>query len=238
MIHGVGLRIEAWSEQLPVLSKTHRLIAVDMPGHGESAPIAIGSQLPDFVAWLRDFFEDMELAAANVAGHSMGALIAGGAAASLGAKILRVACLNGVFCRSPAAKAAVLARAAAIPGEGVDVDGPLQRWFGDEGDYGEARAQTRHWLSQVDRMSYATAYGAFAGGDSIYADAWPNVRCPALFLTGEGDPNSTPQMAKDMAALAPNSMLRIIPGHRHMVPLTAPDLVNGIMKEWLERPLA
>jgi hypothetical protein len=40
-------------------------------------------------------------------------------------------------------------------------------------------------------------------------------------------------MAAQMAALAPNGWARIIEGHRHMVNLTAPDIVNTLLIEWL-----
>lgn len=233
LIHGVGMRLEAWAPQIEVFSKTHRVVAVDMPGHGGSERLAAGSGLRDFVAWFGRFLDDMNIKRANVAGHSMGALISGGAAATFADRITRVAYLNGVYRRDPAAKAAVLARAAAIHTEGVDTEGPLLRWFGDDPESQRARELTRAWLEMVNPEGYAIAYSAFAGGDETYADCWPSVKCPALFLTGSGDPNSTPEMAEQMAALAPNGWSRIVEGHRHMVNLTAPGTVNALMAEWL-----
>ena len=61
----------------------------------------------------------------------------------------------------------------------------------------DAYQLTRNCLATVDPQGYATAYSAFATGDDVYADAWPTVACPALFLTGEHDANSSPQMARD-----------------------------------------
>ena len=233
LIHGVGMRLEAWSPQIAALSRSHRVIAVDMPGHGESAALPAGSKLEAFVAWFGGFLDEMALGEVNVAGHSMGALVVGGAAAVFGERIKRIAYLNGVYRRNPEAKAAVLSRAAAIPLVGIDREGPLRRWFGDDAQSTVARELTRNWLNLVDPQGYATAYAAFAGGDETYADRWPQVRAPALFLTGSGDPNSTPLMAEQMAAAAPNGWVRIVEGHRHMVNLTAPDIVNELLAEWL-----
>lgn len=234
LVHGVGMRLEAWGPQIAALSSKSRIIAVDMPGHGESKKLPSGSRLEDFVAWFADFLDDLSIERTNVAGHSMGALIAGGAAASLGNRIARVAYLNGVYRRDPAAKASVLARAAAIPVKGVDTEGPLERWFGDDADSMVARELTRKWLGSVDPEGYATAYSAFANGDDTYADRWPDVTAPALFLTGSDDPNSTPLMAKEMAAAAPNGWACIVEGQRHMVNLTAPETVNEVMSQWLK----
>lgn len=238
LVHGVGMRLEAWAPQIEALGRTCRVIAVDMPGHGGSAPLPKGSDLKAFVAWFGDFLDALSLDRVNVAGHSMGALVSGGAAATFPRRIRRVALLNGVFCRDPAAKAAVLARAAAIETGGVDIDGPVQRWFGEDAESRLPRAMTQTWLRGMDNDAYATAYGAFARGDAIYAYAWPRIACPALFLTGSDDPNSTPAMARQMAALAPRGVARIIEGHRHMVNLTAPEAVNALMLEWLAIPEA
>ncbi len=188
LIHGVGMRLEAWVPQIEVLSKTHRVIAVDMPGHGESAQLPARSDLTVFVDWLGKFLDAMGLHRANVAGHSMGALVSGGVAATFPSRVRRVALLNGVFRRDEAARQSVQARAASIETAGIDIDGPVQRWFDDDEASRLPRRLTRSWLMAMNRDAYATAYSAFAGGDATYADAWPRVTCPALFLTGSGDP--------------------------------------------------
>lgn len=238
LVHGVGMRLEAWWPQIQAFGQSHRVIAVDMPGHGASAALAGGSSLGTFVAWLGDFLDSMSLDRVNLAGHSMGALIAGGAVATFPERVIRVALLNGVYRRDAAAKAAVLQRAAAIRETGVDVEGPLRRWFANDDTDAVIRDLVRKWLSAMSVEAYATTYGAFAAGDETYADAWKNVTCPALFLTSSDDPNSTPEMAAEMASLARNGYARIINGHRHMVNLTAADEVNWHLSGWLRKPAA
>jgi pimeloyl-ACP methyl ester carboxylesterase len=85
----------------------------------------------------------------------------------------------------------------------------------------------------VDADGYATAYTAFATGDATYADVWPQVAQPALFLTGALDANSTPAMARQMAAAAPRGRAVVIEGHGHMAPMTAPAAVNDALRTWL-----
>ncbi len=235
LIHGVGMRLEAWGPQIAAFSNTHRVIAINMPGHGGSERIASDAKLDGFVAWLAAVIDDLGLDSVNVAGHSMGALITGGIAATQPHRVRRVALLNGVYRRSPDARAAVLARAAEISDGQIDHDGPLLRWFGEDNQNTEAYRLTRSWLTDVDPQGYATAYSAFAEGDALYADWWPSVLCPALFLTGADDPNSTPAMAMAMADAAPYGYFRLIENERHMVSLTAPAAVNAIMREWLAR---
>jgi (E)-2-((N-methylformamido)methylene)succinate hydrolase len=235
LLHGVGLRLEAWEPQIEEFGKSFRVVAPDLPGHGESRPLDPGAGLEAFVEWAFGLMDDLAIPQANVAGHSMGALIAGGMAATAPERILRVALLSAVYRRTPEARAAVLARAGQIARGDIDRDAPLARWFAPGERATSAFSRTRGWLSDVDRRGYATAYSAFATGDDVYADAWRDIACPALFLTGSDDPNSTPAMACAMAQAAPAGSVRLVEGHRHMVNLTAADEVNASLRDWLAR---
>ena len=203
LIHGVGMRIEAWAPQIERLAETARVIALDLPGHGASAPLGQPAELRYFVEWFDRTLDELDMGQVNVAGHSMGALIATGMAATSGAKIRRVALLNGVHRRSETARKAVEARAEEITSGVFDREAPLARWFGDNEKDSPAYALTHALLDTVDPAGYAVAYKAFATGDSVYSDCWPRVTCPALFLTVDGDLNSTAEMAEEMAAAAP-----------------------------------
>lgn len=233
LIHGVGMKLEAWLPQIEMLSDRFEVIAADLPGHGGSAPLTDGSDLPDFVGRFARFLTEMDRGPVSVAGHSMGALIAGGLAVEVPALVRRVALLNGVHRRDSAARDAVRQRAAEIETGGFDREAPLRRWFGEGHEHEAAFTLTHRLLAEVDQQGYATAYHAFANGDAVYADRWSEVTCPALFLTGEGDLNSTPEMAQAMAAATRSGRAVIIPGHRHMVNLTAPQAVNEALVDWM-----
>lgn len=231
LIHGVGMRAEAWAPQIAALSDDCRVIAADMPGHGGSAPLPGQPRLPDYVAWAARVIEALGPGPVSVAGHSMGALIAGGLAVERPDLIRRVALLNGVHRRSPEARAAVLARAQAIAAGRAGIEDPLSRWFGP-GDEA-VRDRVAGWLREVSPAGYAAAYRAFAEGDGTYADRLGDIRCPLLALTGEGDVNSTPAMTAAMAAMAPLGRAVVVEGHRHMVNLTAPERVTAELRRWL-----
>jgi len=233
LIHGVGMCAEAWAPQIAALSSDNRVIAIDMPGHGHSDPIAEGAKLPAYVAWATRVIEALGCAPVNLAGHSMGALIAAGVAIDHPDLVRRVALLNGVHRRTAEQRQAVLARAAEISRGDLNIDGPLSRWFAT--DYPEVRQTVAGWLASVSPKGYATAYAAFADGDGLYADRMTDIRCPALMLTGDGDANSSPEMSESMAMAAPLGRALVIDGHRHMVNLTAPEMVIKALREWLQR---
>ncbi|WP_349294969.1 alpha/beta hydrolase (plasmid) [Thioclava sp. 'Guangxiensis'] len=236
LIHGVGMNSAAWGPQIEALSDRYRVIALDMPGHGQSAPLPETARLPDYVGWLHQALEALDLGPVSLAGHSMGALVAGGMAVEHPDQVTRVALLNGVFRRDPAAREAVKARAALIAQGVFDLTTPLTRWFAETPEEQSAREKVTGWLKAVDPNGYATAYRAFAEGDATYADRFAQITCPLLALTGSGDPNSTPAMAEAMARAAPRGRTLIIEDQRHMVNLTAPARVNAALEEWLAIP--
>lgn len=233
LIHGVGMQAHAWYPQIDDLSRDFRVISVDMPGHGQSTALEAGAPLQQFVAWAIAFIEALEAGPVNLAGHSMGSLIAAGVAVTRPDLVKRVAVLNGVYRRTPQAREAVLQRAAELRGGTIDVQTPLKRWFNAEEAQQVAAHKVESWLKSVDLAGYATAYTAFAKGDELYADGWNTIACPALVLTGSDDPNSTPEMAHQMASAAHHGRAVVIDDERHMVNLTAPEAVNHALREWL-----
>ena len=236
LIHGVGMQSAAWTPQIDFLAASHKVFALDLPGHGGSEALSSSALLPDFVAWLTAVLNTLDLGPVNLAGHSMGALVSAGLAISHPELISRVALLNGVYRRSDKARAAVIARADEISRGVFDLETPLTRWFGDSDGDEIARTQVSGWLSVMNHGGYATAYNAFARGDETYADHFCEIACPFVALTGDGDLNSSANMSLAMAAAVQNGKHVVIKGHRHMVNLTAPDQVNTALKNWLLTP--
>ncbi len=231
LIHGVGMCAQTWAAQVAILAAHHRVIAVDMPGHGQSDPLPLNANLSDFVTWAAQVIAALGVGPVNLAGHSMGALMTIGTAIEYPQLVLRAAALNAVYQRTPDARAAVRARAAEIAANIGGIDGPLDRWFTPAQE--TLRDQVAGWLRAVSHRGYATAYSAFADGDTVYAGRMHLIRCPLLVLTGEGDANSTPAMTETMAGQAPHARAVVIAGHRHMVTLTAPEAVNEALLTWL-----
>lgn len=224
LLHGVGLRSEAWNPQIDALAQGCHVTALDMPGHGESP-------LPLRPMTLRDY-SDAILAVldgpAMIVGHSMGAMIALDLAIRFPDRVRGVAALNAIFERSPKAANAVQTRAASLDGKTVsDPSGTLDRWFGAVSS--PERAACCDWLTRVDPAGYKMAYTAFAQGDGPDRGALARLRCPALFMTGAQEPNSTPEMTEKMASLAPQSKAIIVPDAAHMMPMTHAEKVNAAL---------
>ncbi|PWE32611.1 alpha/beta hydrolase [Maritimibacter sp. 55A14] len=222
LLHGVGLRAEAWARQIDALTVGgFSVIAPDMPGHGDG-PMAEG--LTDLQGYAERVLGCLDEPAV-VAGHSMGAMIALDLAARYPERLRGVMAVNAIFRRGAEAKQAVTTRVAALDGmQAADPTGTLARWFGDAPSV--ERAACELWLKDCDPAGYKAAYSVFAAEDGPPAGALESLRMPAFFLTGSEEPNSTPQMSRAMAALVPDGRAEVIALAAHMMPMTHADAVN------------
>src|SRR4051794_4961442 len=76
LLHGLGGNWTAWLETLPALAREHRVIAVDLPGFGGSAPGSDGISIPGYARTIARFCKRMELDKVIVAGSSLGGWVA------------------------------------------------------------------------------------------------------------------------------------------------------------------
>lgn len=225
LLHGVGLNAEVWEPQIGSLRGAYRVIAPDMPGHGHSPCPKETPTLEHYVQSVGALIEALP-EPALVIGHSMGAVIALEVAAQVPSKVCAVAALNAIFERSPEASAAVRARAVALDGmHAPDPTPTLKRWFGYR--MSPERAACERWLREVDPKGYKLAYTAFAETNGPSRAAIRALTCRALFVTGALEPNSTPEMSRAMAALAPKGRALVVAGAAHMMPLTHAEEVNA-----------
>ena len=238
LVHGVGLARDIWQPQLTALAGRFQVVTYDMLGHGGSDLPPEGVTLAAYAEQLRALLDHLEIERANVVGHSMGALVATEFALALPARCRSIAALNAVFQRSPEQRAAVESRAALLKTAGIreTIAPTLQRWFGDPvpADLQDAAALTERLLRSVDPLGYARTYELFARSDRVHVDRLPTLAPPALFMTADGDLNSSPSMSRAMAALAPRSRAQVIEGARHMMPVTHPGVVNDALLAFLE----
>ena len=232
MIHGVGLRAEAWAGQIDTLAEDHRVIALDMPGHGASA------MRPDLsgIAAYSDACAAGLIEPAMIIGHSMGAMIALDIAHRYPERVRGIAALNGVFERNAKEAESVRSRADNLDGKtAADPEPTLKRWFGNEPS--AERAACQSWLTSVNPAAYQSAYSAFATSDLPSAKTLQTIECPAVFITGAEEPNSTPKMSLAMAEHTPNGQAVIIAGAAHMMPMTHIAQTNSALRHFAQQVL-
>ncbi|PTH85987.1 alpha/beta hydrolase [Streptomyces sp. A244] len=78
LLHGIGHHRQAWDPVIPALAAERDVIAVDLPGCGESPalPAGMAHDLPTMSTVLTAFFGALEIERPHVAGNSLGGLLA------------------------------------------------------------------------------------------------------------------------------------------------------------------
>ncbi|UTI65296.1 alpha/beta hydrolase [Paraconexibacter antarcticus] len=75
-IHGHSACWQHWLEQLPHFMRTHRCIALDLPGFGRSEMPADGISMSGYARVVDEVLQQLGVAAACVVGNSMGGFVA------------------------------------------------------------------------------------------------------------------------------------------------------------------
>lgn len=74
-IHGLGACWQTWLENLPFFSRTHRCVALDLPGFGRSDMPAEDISIERYAGIVDELCESLGIESASVVGNSMGGFI-------------------------------------------------------------------------------------------------------------------------------------------------------------------
>jgi (E)-2-((N-methylformamido)methylene)succinate hydrolase len=240
LIHGVGASLEAWDGVAARLRQRYRILRYDQRGHGRSEKAPGPYAVEDFSLDLRALLDALGVARAHLAGHSLGGLVAQRFVLDHPGRVGKLALISTVAGRTAEERARVEERLAMVA-TGIAGDhfrASLDRWFTDA-----FRAANPQLLAEYaarnqanDPACYAAAYRVLATTD--LADRLPEIEASTLVVTGEHDQGSNPRMARLMHARIKGSVLRILPGLRHSILIEAPELVAGILGDFLAGRLA
>lgn len=77
LLHGIESSHTYWQPVISVLAETHRVIALDLLGYGDSPkPLNIAYSLDDHIGWVQRTLAELGVKDFDIAGHSLGGLVA------------------------------------------------------------------------------------------------------------------------------------------------------------------
>jgi pimeloyl-ACP methyl ester carboxylesterase len=225
LIHGSGVSARYWVNQVRGLGSTLRVVAIDLPGHGESDPIEETSVelYGEVVARVLDALRPGPVIAA---GHSLGGAVA------IVLALRRPKAVRGLVLLSSCAK---------LPWD----DGRGERFLA----YLPGPLRKLLFFSMAKKVLFAP--GAPAGAVSLgmqelracrpetilkdvhaaktmdVTEQAARLDVPTLILCGSRDRLTPPALAERLHELIPASRLKIIDGTGHMLLLEAPEDVNA-----------
>lgn len=252
LVHGVTLAVEVWCQQLAELSVNHRVIAVDVRGHGQSVVGADGFSggMGRLAADLRQVFDALDVHEAVLVGHSMGGMVAlqlvtQEPTAWVGRRVRALALVDtsagplaglGTLRRAHGPMSAAVSKAMLVTeglGVGVARSADVQWWtarfaFGPD----PAPSQVAFAQSLGSATSVTTLAGllpVLAGFD--VADRLPGIELPVLVVVGTHDHLTPPSHSRRMVDALPRAELVELARAGHMAMLERPHELARLIDE-------
>jgi 3-oxoadipate enol-lactonase len=236
-LHGLGSSASDWAFQRPVFAERHRVLTVDLRGHGRSRP-ARGRLTVERLA--RDVDEALAALgerAVHVVGLSLGGCVGLALAADHPARVRSLTLVNA-FAKlrptGPAGVARMLRRVAtACVAPMPVVAAQVARTLFPRPEQAEAYRLAVASLSQNSRRTYLAAMTAAARFDARPRLA--SVRCPTLVVVGERDRTVPRAAAAALCRGIPGAQLLVVADSGHATPCDQPDLFNRAVLEFIAR---
>jgi 2-succinyl-6-hydroxy-2,4-cyclohexadiene-1-carboxylate synthase len=245
LLHGFTGSVDGWGEGvLEGLSRGGTVLALDLPGHGESdvSREAEGYTMERIMVDLHQLLDEHGVETADWVGYSMGARIALAAAVQAPKRIRRLVLESGSpGLRTEDARARRRRQdellAQRIEKQGIESF--VDYWMGQPLFATQRRLpvavlqDARRRRLRNDPVALARVLrGLGTGSQPSYWDALKKVKVPTLLVTGELDTRYT-EIAGEMAALLPRARHVVVPGSGHNVHLEVPRPFLEVVGPWL-----
>jgi pimeloyl-ACP methyl ester carboxylesterase len=250
LVHGHEQSATSWRWVIPVLARTHRVLALSLPGHGDSAP-AVGGYAPgaDLAPLVADFLDTLRVGPLHVVGNSVG-----------GAVVLRLALADPARVRTlTLVDSAGLGREVhpLLALDTLPMIGELAIMISrmPGGDVGRTSMSTAMLFAQPSGVpaeffteqhalgrrpgqleaSTAMARALFDanGQREVLLDNLPTLTMPTLVVWGGCDYVLPASHAKAAVGRLPQGRLALFADCGHLPHVECPDRFAGVLSEWL-----
>jgi pimeloyl-ACP methyl ester carboxylesterase len=229
VLHGWGGRIESIAPVISCLRARFKVVAVDLPGFGESPPPSGAWGTGDYVAYVRDVLGHLGIGRAHFVGHSFGAKTSLYLAAVHPALVDKLVLVGSPALRtapSPAARAKrVVSRGARLAGKlgtpGKKVRDAVYARIGSR-DYREAGPMRPVLVTVVNED---------------LSPLLPRIEASTLLVWGGNDDAVPVAHARAMEKLIPDAGLVLFEGAGHFAYLDEPQRFCRVVRHFLGAPL-
>ena len=232
-LHYWGGSSRTWTKVIAALPKSHRSLAIDHRGWGDSDAPARGYALADMAADAQGVIEALDLERYILVGHSMGGkvaqLMASRRPKGLVGLVLVAPSPPQPMAMSPEAREAMFGVYASRESIAAAIDGAL----------------TAKVLSPKDREQVIE--DSLRGAPPA-KDAWPRstsreditrdvaaINAPTIVIAGELDVVDGVDLLKaELLSRVPHAVLQIVPGTGHLLPLESPQELARLIGEFAD----
>jgi len=239
LIHGHTANLHLWDDQVPVLSRSFRVVRYDVRGHGRSQAPPSGYSWANYAEDLRQLLVHLNINRAHLVGLSMGGAIA----------------LQFALDHPQMASALVLADSTL---EGFPFSDefaePWERMIALAQTEGVQKALTKVWLNhplfdgikrfptkwrRLQKMALSFSGAEYLNPSQHQAPQRPQmerlseIRAPTLVLVGEKDIEDFRLIADVLEGGIPGAQKLTIPDSGHVVNMEAPEAFNSSLTSFL-----
>jgi pimeloyl-ACP methyl ester carboxylesterase len=225
LLHGWGGRIESWAPVMGCLRATHRVVAIDLPGFGES-PLPTGAWgTADHAEFVVDVLGRLGIERTSLVGHSFGAKTSLYVAATHPAVVEKLVCTGSSgLRRAPSARARVrraVSRAARAAGA---LGAPGERM--KEAVYRRIASDDYRTAGELRPMLVRVV-------NEDLSHLLPLVSAPTLLIWGTEDDAVPLRHGEIMERLIPDAGLVAFEGAGHFAYLEEPERFCRVVRHFL-----
>jgi pimeloyl-ACP methyl ester carboxylesterase len=227
ILHGWGAHIEAVGPILAALDGASEVIALDLPGFGESDPPPEAWDVDCYARFMVHFLDELAVERAHLVGHSHGGRVSIALAADEADRVGRLLLIDAAGIRpkrgwryrrrvAVAKLGRLAAKLGGAPGR------RLQERM-------RARVASRDYLEASEAMR--GTFRALVAGD--VTDRLPRVHASTLLVWGDRDEDTPLWMGRRMEELIPDAGLVILEGAGHYSYADSPGQFRAVARRFL-----
>ena len=231
LIHGWTCNIDNWRDQFSDFAKRNRVIAIDLPGHGQSDKPQITYSMELFARAVDAVMQDAKVKRAVLVGHSMGTPIARQFYRKYPKKTLGIVIVDGPL--RPFGEKAMMDRV--IEGfRGPNYKEPVTKMF--DGMMGpnlspDARERIKTSLQNTPQHVLVSAMEGMAEASIWGAD---KINVPVLAIMAH-NPFFGANIEESYRGIAPNMDFRMWDGVAHFIMMEKPKEFNETVLAFLDK---
>jgi pimeloyl-ACP methyl ester carboxylesterase len=238
LLHGMAASWQWWLENLPALAQHHRVIAVDLPGFGQSEPLPAPAEMATHARAVLDLLAQLDIESATVSGHSMGGLVALEVFIADPRRVRNLILVDSGGVPMPERRLAVvlvvLRICAAILRRRFIrralATKPWVRRLALRAAFRDPRAMSPELAAETMPLFGGPGFvdAVAAAGRAVHATVPEAITCPVLLVWGERDAIAPPWCAQEMHDRLPDSELVVFAGAGHTPMIEFPDQFNDL----------
>jgi pimeloyl-ACP methyl ester carboxylesterase len=230
MVHGAGGRAQIWQNQVVLLDKSINTLAVDLPGHGDTAGNG-RSHIFEYAQWLADIVKKIFEYPIFLMGHSMGGAIVQEVAVS------SPHCLGGIILVGTGARLKVAPMF--LDGLLNNFEQTLEAVMG----FAYAPETAGSLIEQGKEIMISTGsnvvYNDFLACDRFDGrQALAKIHHPCLVLCGDKDKLAPLKFSEALSEGIKRSTLKIIPNAGHMVMIERYVETNEVIQDFIFKAIS